>query len=312
MVRFDEKANREGRKYVEDRTSGRGRRSRGTGSVGKVGGGLGGVIIAIIAALFGLPALTGDGGGGGFTIDAPSMDAAPVDAGASGVVDPDADAKIYLGALMDDTQDVWSEIFDQAGLQYQFTTIVVFEGQVRTGCGTASSAVGPFYCPAPGDNKVYIDLGFFDQLSSQFGAPGDFAQAYVIAHEVGHHIQSVAGISDQIRSLQAQYPNSKNELSVRQELQADCFAGVWAASAAQRTNSDGTSIIELGDLEEGLRAAAAVGDDSIQDMMGQQTNPHNWTHGSARARQTWFMQGYNTGNPEACDTLSASDDEINL
>lgn len=320
MVRFDEKANQEGRKYVEDRRGAGGRRRRSAGgsgggvSLGKAGGGIGGVILAILAAVLGIPALTGgDGSSSGFNVESPQLEAAPADAGdASLSSDPDAETVEYLGALMDDTQDVWSEIFDGAGLQYQFTTIVVFEGSVNTGCGQASSAVGPFYCPAPGDNKVYIDLAFFDEMRTRFGAPGDFAQAYVIAHEVGHHIQSVAGISDEVRALKSQNPGDANQLSVRQELQADCFAGVWANSANGRTNSDGTKIIEIGDIDEGLAAAEAVGDDSISEMMNQQTNPHNWTHGSAAARKAWFLRGFDTGNPESCDTFAASLDEIDL
>ncbi len=319
MVRFDDKAVQEGRKYVDDRTGGRGRRSRTRGGggglpVGKAGGGIGGIILAIIGLLFGIPALTGDGGGGAFSIDSPSgfESADPVDLGGQSAVDPDQEVKDYLGALMDDTQDVWSEYFDQAGLTYQFTTIVIFEDVVQTGCGQATSAVGPFYCPAPGDNNVYIDLTFLDQLRNQFGAPGDFAIAYVVAHEVGHHIQSVAGISDQVRQAQASDPSVKNELSVRQELQADCLAGVWAWSANRRTNSDGTKIIEIGDLEEGLRAAEAVGDDSIAEMMGGVDNPHNYTHGTAAARQTWFLRGFESGDPEQCDTYAVSRADVGL
>lgn len=319
MVRFDDKAVQEGRKYVDDRTGGRGRRTRSTRSgggipMGKAGGGIGGIILAIIAALFGIPALSGgSGGGGSFDISSPGFDSAqPVDVGAQSGVDPDAEVKEYLGALMDDTQDVWSEYFDQAGLQYQFTKIVIFDGQVDTGCGPATAAVGPFYCPAPGDNQVYMDLSFLDELRGRFGAPGDFAIAYVVAHEVGHHIQSVAGISDQVRQAQANDPSVKNELSVRQELQADCLAGVWAWSANRRTNSDGTKIIEIGDLEEGLRAAEAVGDDSIAEMMGARDNPHNYTHGTADARQDWFLRGFNSGDPEQCDTYVVSRADVGL
>ena len=321
MVRFDEKANQEGRKYVEDRR-GRGTRRRSTRAgggampTGKVGG-IGGIILAIIAAVFGIPALSGgDGSSSGFDIGASGFDSGdqvavgndPIDP----ALDPDAEMVTYLGALMDDNQDVWSVYFDQAGLQYQFTTIVVFDGSVDTGCGQATSAVGPFYCPAPGDNKVYIDLEFIDELSGRFGAPGDFAVAYVIAHEVGHHIQSISGISDQIRQAQSQNPGAKNELSVRQELQADCLAGVWAYSASRRTNSDGTKIIEIGDIDEGLAAAEAVGDDRIQEMTGQQVNPHNWTHGSAAARKSWFLEGYNNGDPERCDTFAVDRGQVGL
>lgn len=317
MVRFDEKANREGRQYVEDRRGSRSSRRSGSGGVpvGKVGG-LGGIILAILAAVLGIPALSGDGTGTGFDIGATGFEEAnQVDVGNQPVdpaLDPDADMVTFLGALMDDNQDVWSVYFDQAGLQYQFTTIVIFDGQVSTGCGPATSAVGPFYCPAPGDNKVYIDLEFIDELSGRFGAPGDFAVAYVIAHEVGHHIQSISGISDQIRQAQAENPSLRNELSVRQELQADCLAGVWAFSASRRTNSDGSKIIEIGDIDEGLAAAEAVGDDRIQEMTGQQVNPHNWTHGSAAARKAWFLEGYNNGDPERCDTFAVDASQVGL
>jgi uncharacterized protein len=190
--------------------------------------------------------------------------------------------------------------------------MVLFSGGVSTGCGNATSAVGPFYCPAPGDNNVYIDTEFFDELATRFGAPGDFAQAYVIAHEIGHHIQSVTGISDQVRRAQSQNPASRNELSVRQELQADCLAGVWAFSASQRQTTDGFNIIEPGDIAEGLAAAAAVGDDRIQAQAGMNVEPHTWTHGSAEARQNWFMRGFRTGDPEQCDTYAVSSDDVGL
>lgn len=213
---------------------------------------------------------------------------------------------------MEDIQVVWDGYFTDAGLDYQFTSMVLFEDAVSTGCGNATSAVGPFYCPAPGDNKVYIDLLFYNELASRFGAPGDFAQAYVIAHEVGHRLQSVTGISDQVRQAQAQDASSKNELSVRQELQADCFAGIWAHSANQRTTRDGSPIVEEGDIQEGLRAAAAVGDDRIQSQAGMSVDPHTWTHGSAEARQDWFMVGFRTGDPEQCDTYSVASDDVGL
>jgi len=172
----------------------------------------------------------------------------------------------------------------------------------------ATAAVGPFYCPAPGDNKVYIDLGFYDQLSTRFGAPGDFAQAYVIAHEVGHHIQSVVGISDQVRQAQSSDPGNANEYSIRLELQADCLAGVWAHSANQRlTEQSGVPILEEGDIEEGLAAAAAVGDDMIQSQSGLGINPETWTHGSAEQRVRWFKLGFNGGDPEECDPFAVSD-----
>ncbi len=303
MVRFDEKANAAGRQYVEDRRGQRPRASSGAGAIGggiPIGkGGIGGIIIAILIAVLGGGSLLG---GATSSSQATGVEP-PLSSGTAGA---DEAQIIYIGALMGDIQDTWDRKFAAAGRQFEYTTIVPFTGSVSTGCGNATSAVGPFYCPAPGDNKVYLDLGFWDELATKFGAPGDFAQAYVIAHEVGHHIQSITGISDSIRNVQAQNPSLQNELSVRQELQADCLAGVWANDASQRTNSDGTKIIEVGDIEEGLAAAAGVGDDRIQSQAGMTVDSHGWTHGSSAARQNWFMEGFNTGDPEACDTFGDS------
>ncbi|MGI9599058.1 MAG: KPN_02809 family neutral zinc metallopeptidase [Acidimicrobiales bacterium] len=299
MVRYDRRTADRGAKYVEDRRGSGGRRRVGGGG-GKAVGGIGGLILLIIAAIFGIPAL---GGGDGLGIDATSgLDAGAVDTGDIEVVDPDADTKLFMQFLMVDIQDTWAEYFDSAGITYQETTLVVFDGSVSSGCGRATAAVGPFYCPAPNDQKVYVDFAFYDDLSRRFGAPGDFAQAYVIAHEVGHHIQSITGISDAVRSAQAQDPGNKNAYSVRQELQADCLAGVWAFSASQRlTEETGRPIIERGDIEEGLAAAAAVGDDRIQAQAGMSIDPHTWTHGSSAQRVTWFKEGYDNGDPELCD-----------
>lgn len=301
MVRFDEKANQAGRRYVEDR---RGQSPRGAGTGGAaIGGGLpigkggiGGIIIALLVAVLGGGSLLGEGTSQAIEVAPPLSNGGPA---------ADDEEIIYIGALMADIQDTWDRKFAAAGRQFEYTTIVPFTGSVSTGCGNATSAVGPFYCPAPGDNKVYLDLSFWDELATKFRAPGDFAQAYVVAHEVGHHIQSVTGISDSVRNYQAQNPSLRNELSVRQELQADCFAGVWANDANGRTNSDGTRIIEVGDIEEGLLAAAAVGDDRIQSQAGMSVDPHGWTHGSSQARQFWFMEGFNTGDPEVCDTFAS-------
>lgn len=305
MVRFDKSTADKGRQYVRDRrrTTGSGRRvSRGTA----VGGGLGAVVIAVLAALFGL-----GGDGSSFNIDASGFDqdAGTVsDDGSVEIVDPDADTVEYLSALMFDIQDTWDEYFDGAGLAYQPTTLDIFTGSVQTGCGNATSAVGPFYCPAPGDMGVYIDLDFFNDLSRKFGAPGDFAQAYVIAHEVGHHIQAILGISDGVREAQARDPGNRNEFSIRQELQADCLAGVWAFSAGSRLTRDtGVPIIEPGDIDEGLAAAASVGDDRIQSQAGMSIDTHTWTHGSAVQRVRWFRVGFDSGDPEECDTFAASD-----
>lgn len=321
MVRINKRTAQRGEQYVQDRRGQSGRRNtaprRGGGGVpiGKAGGGLGAIIAIIIALIFG--GNIADGGsttsaGPGVDINAPggfdSGQQVPANSGATGF-DPDADTVELMQFVMADTQDVWSAYFDQVGLQYQFTTMVIFEDQVATGCGNATSAVGPFYCPAPNDQNVYIDLGFFDELASpRFGAAGDFAQAYVVAHEVGHHIQSVTGISDQVRQAQASNPGSKNQLSVLQELQADCFAGVWGYSANQRTDDAGRPIIQVGDIEEGLAAAQAVGDDRIQSQAGMTVDPHTWTHGSARQRQGWFTAGLESGDPEKCDTYSVGAD----
>lgn len=317
MVRFDRKANQAGKRYVEDvRGAQPRRRARSAGGmggglpVGKVGG-VGGLILMILVALIGGVGSGGSSGtGSGFNIDAGGFDtgaqqSAPIDSS----IDPQADTVEYMGALMYDIQTVW----DEKLTGYEETTIVIFSDYVETnGCGSATSASGPFYCPAPNDHKVYVDLVFYEELASRFGAPGDFAQAYVIAHEVGHHIQSITGISDQVRQAQQNDSGKKNELSVRQELQADCFAGVWANSAIDRRNSDGTKIIERGDIAEGLAAAASVGDDRIQEMTGQQVNPHTWSHGSAQARQTWFSRGLDSGDPNQCNTYEVSRSEVGL
>lgn len=312
MVRYDRSTARKGRQYVRDRRS-----STGGGGGGRVpiaaGGGIGAVIIAILVALFGGD-LTGGGGGGGggtsagFDPSATSLVGSAADEDRpGGSIDPDADTIEYMEFLMFDIQDTWDALFDQAGLNYEPTLLNVFTGSVQTGCGNATSAVGPFYCPAPNDMQVYIDLDFFDELQTRFGAPGDFAQAYVIAHEVGHHLQSILGISDAVRNAQAQDPGNRNQYSILQELQADCFAGVWAHSANERlTRETGLPIIEEGDIEEGLGAAAAVGDDRIQAGATGSINPDTWTHGSSEQRIRWFRVGFDTGDPEACDTFSAS------
>lgn len=308
MVRFDKSTSNKGEKYVRDRrrsTGGGGRSVSRRGTA--VGGGLGAIVIAIIAALFGL----NSGGGSGFDIGTAGFDdqaGVISDDGPAAVVDPDADTVDYMQALMFDIQETWDEYFDRAGIVYQPTTLQIFSGSVDTGCGRASSAVGPFYCPAPNDMNVYIDLDFFNDLSRKFGAPGDFAQAYVIAHEVGHHIQSLIGVSEGVRRAQAEDPANRNEFAVRQELQADCLAGVWASSASSRfTRDTGVPIIESGDINEGLAAAASVGDDRIQAQAGMTIDPHTWTHGSSDQRVRWFRAGFDSGDPEVCDTFASSD-----
>ncbi len=201
----------------------------------------------------------------------------------------------FVSFVLDDVQHTWARLLPGLGRAYRDAKLVLFTDTVRSGCGYAEAAMGPFYCPA--DEKVYVDLGFYRELRDRFGAPGDFAQAYVIAHEIGHHVQHVLGISDRVHALQQQRPDEANALSVHLELQADCLAGVWGHSTEQR------NILEQGDVEEGLGAAAAVGDDRIQRRATGGVNPETWTHGSARQRTAWFSQGLRTGRIDACDSF---------
>lgn len=224
-------------------------------------------------------------------------DVAPMSGGASAPreASPEEEELVdFMSFVLDDTQATWSSLLQG---QYREAQMVLFRDIDRSACGLAQSATGPFYCP--GDEKVYLDLSFFDELRRRFGAPGDFAQAYVIAHEIGHHVQTVLGIEAQVRQAQRGRAGQANELSVRMELQADCFAGVWGHSAAQR------GILESGDVEEGLNAAAAIGDDHIQRMSGGAVMPESFTHGSSEQRVTWLRRGLSSGNPEECDTFSA-------
>jgi predicted metalloprotease len=263
------------------------RRGRSVGGIAAGGGGL----AAIVALLFAL--LGGGGGGGGGVPDldeilgqlnAPASGGEDVVEGTGGPADDEMED--FMRAVMNDTQAVWTELFAADGLTYEPTQLVLFSGAVDTGCGRATSAVGPFYCPA--DRLAYIDFDFFVELRNRFGAPGDFAQAYVIAHEVGHHVQNLLGAGVGQRS--------SNEDSVRIELQADCYAGVWANSVFEEGD------LEEGDLEEGLAAASAVGDDRIQEQAGVDVNPETWTHGSSEQRVEWFRTGFESGDPDSCDT----------
>jgi len=203
----------------------------------------------------------------------------------------------FVRVVLASTEDTWNEIFQDMGRRYEQPRLVLFSDSVSSACGFSSSAVGPFYCP--GDNQVYLDLSFFRQLDRRFGAPGDFAQAYVIAHEIGHHVQNLLGISDQVHARQQQSGQAEaNELSVRLELQADCLAGVWG-NHANRTSQ----MLETGDVEEGLNAAAAIGDDTLQQRTGGHVVPESWTHGSSSMRVEWFRRGLQSGNPSGCDTF---------
>jgi predicted metalloprotease len=202
----------------------------------------------------------------------------------------------FVSFVLDDTQRTWTQIFQQQGRSYRHAKLVLFRDAVDSACGMAQSATGPLYCP--GDEKVYIDLSFYDELKRRFGAPGDFAQAYVLAHEIGHHVQKQLGIQTQVQRAMGTHPGERNQLSVRLELQADCLAGVWGHSTAQR------NILEAGDVDEALRAASAVGDDRLQRMATGQVNPDSFTHGSSEQRAHWFQEGFQSGNIAACDTFS--------
>ena len=203
----------------------------------------------------------------------------------------------FVSVVLDDTQKTWEQLLpQQAGIPYRRAKLVLFRNHTQSGCGGAESATGPFYCPA--DEKVYIDLGFYDELKQRFGAPGEFAQAYVLAHEMGHHVQKLTGVERQVRQLQQSSPQSENRLSVMMELQADCLAGVWAHSTQQR------GLLERGDVESALGAAAAVGDDHIQKMTRGQVQPETFTHGSSEQRMHWFTQGLNSGSIAGCNTFA--------
>jgi predicted metalloprotease len=257
--------------------------------------GIGGLLLMLVlswATGVDFLSLLGSGGGG-----------APVEsAGTSGevVTTPEEEELVdFVDAVMADTQQTWAGLL---GNRYQATKARLFRDGVQSACGFAQSASGPFYCPA--DHFVYLDLGFFNELRGRFGASGDFAQAYVLAHEVGHHVQSLLGLDSQIREAQASNPSDSNALSVRLELQADCFAGVWGhATNSPGRNAGGRVELESGDLEEGLRAAAAIGDDRIQRMSTGHVFPEKFTHGSSEQRVTWLRRGFDTGNPDSCNTF---------
>ena len=203
----------------------------------------------------------------------------------------------FVSVVLADTEDTWGEVFREMGRTYEEPTLVLFTDAVESACGYTTAATGPFYCP--GDRKLYIDLGFYSELRNRFGAPGDFAQAYVIAHEVGHHVQNLMGISGRVDQVQRQVGQTEaNELSVRLELQADCFAGIWGHYANTQRH-----LLEEGDIEEGLNAAAAIGDDRIQKMSGRRVNPDAFTHGSSAQRVEWFRRGLDSGDLRNCETF---------
>jgi hypothetical protein len=263
-----------------------------------VGGGIGGIVLVII--IFVVLQFLGGGGLGGAL---GGLGGGPAGGGNGELrsLDPNDDQIQFVNAVTVDLQDFWSARFAAAGKEYPETRTIVFEDATQTGCGSASSATGPFYCPA--DQGIYLDLGFFNELSTRFGAPGDFAQAYVMAHEYGHHIQNVLGIMDQVQ--QQQTSSNANDLSIRMELQADCLAGVWAHSIWTSPDQSAVESITEADVREAINAAEAVGDDRIQEQATGRIDRDSWTHGSAEQRARWFNTGFRQGTSEACDTFAA-------
>jgi hypothetical protein len=282
---------------------------------GMGGGGLGGLIglllpligskfgiIGIVVVLGGMFLLNNLGGGGSAVapqVSAPAT--APGTAAPAGQSQLQTNEDRFVAKVLATTEDSWGKIFAANGQKYPAPTLVLFQGGIRSGCGSASSASGPFYCPA--DQKVYLDTAFFDELARRFGAPGDFAAAYVIAHEVGHHIQTITGTSEKVtRAQQRARKAEANALSVRLELQADCYAGVWAAQ--------NRAILDQGDFAEGVRAAQAIGDDTLQRQMQGRVVPDSFTHGSAEQRVRWLTRGFEKGDPNACDTFSVPESQL--
>ena len=272
---------------IEDR-----RGSRLPGGIGGRHIGIGGVVLGLAVLYFTkdptllLQSLTGGG-------ETTSQQSGPYQENAS-----EADSRHLVGVTLADTETVWGQLFQQAGRHYEEPKLVMFTGAVDSACGTADSAAGPFYCP--GDHQVYIDLAFYDELSQRFGAPGDFAKAYVIAHEVGHHVQNLLGTSDQVqRARQQGNETQANALSVKLELQADCYAGVWAYHANQQRQ-----LLESGDIEAALNAASAIGDDRLQKQTRGYVTPDSFTHGTSEQRVRWFKRGLEAGDMKQCDTFA--------
>ncbi len=271
---------------IEDR---RGSRAK----TGILGGGIGTIVLVLVAMYFGVDPT--------FLLQGVQQANVPTSAGKQPTAedlknDPLAD---MISVVIADTEDVWNEIFAEQGRNYREPTLVMFTGSTRSACGLGQAAMGPFYCPA--DQKAYIDLSFYDDMRTRFGAPGDFAQAYVIAHEVGHHVQNLLGVSGKVHQMKQQVSKAEgNKLSVRLELQADCLAGVWAHRAHRARN-----ILEAGDVEEALNAANAIGDDRLQRQSRGTVVPESFTHGTSEQRQRWFRVGLESGNPDSCDTFNA-------
>jgi uncharacterized protein len=263
-------------------------RSTGVGRGGKIG--IVGIVAVIGAYFLGIdPRLVMGLLGGGGT---PAQMEPPVEAGS-----PTDEAGAFVSHVLGDTEETWTALFTQAGQQYRLPNLRLFDEGINTGCGSATSAAGPFYCPP--DERIYIDLTFFRQLETEFAAQGDFAKAYVIAHEVGHHVQNLLGIADKVHAARQQAPELEgNAMQVKMELQADCFAGIWAHYADRSRQ-----VVEVGDIDEALAAAASVGDDTIQKRVQGHVNQESFTHGSGAQRQEWFRKGYSSGRVQDCNTF---------
>lgn len=267
------------------------RRDEGGGGGGGFGGmhiGIGGMIILLVLSFVfkrNFFSLLGSGGGPSSSISTPDR---ARDAKEQPTVE-------FVSFVLDDAQKTWADILQDQGIQYRHAKLVLFRDSTFSGCGSARAATGPFYCPA--DEKVYIDLGFYDELRRRFGAPGQFAQAYVLAHEIGHHVQKLMGVEQKVTALMRSDPDERNHLSVKLELQADCLAGVWAHSTEQR------KLLEQGDVESAISAAAAVGDDRLQKMSTGRVSPESFTHGSSAQRMQWFDRGMSQGTVSACNTF---------
>lgn len=286
---------------VEDRRGQRAAGGRAAGARLPFGGGLGLILLLIVAFFIGGPEMVLNLLGGANDQSGPGSvpvqaDGAPAGANRSAATDEEL---AFVAAVLGSTEDVWSAVFQNSGARYAPPVLVVFEDTVDSACGFATAATGPFYCPA--DRKLYLDLGFFMELA-RMGGPGDFAQAYVIGHEVGHHVQTLVGTAADVRARQARAGDAAraNRLQVAMELQADCYAGVWAHHANRMHEH---ALLEAGDVEEGLAAAAAIGDDRLQRSAGRRVVPETFTHGASADRQRWLRTGLETGDPEACDTF---------
>ena len=271
----------------------------GSSGIGGMHLGIGGIIVVVVISLLlgknplDILALLTDSG-----VPTQTQSQAPAPSGPAGATSPRDEQKEFVARVLGDTEDVWTASFQQSGGRYQPPKLVLFRGQANSACGLASSATGPFYCP--GDRDVYLDLEFFQQLSKRFGAPGDFARAYVIAHEVGHHVQNQLGLMAQVQQKSERASDAtRNALSIWQELQADCFAGVWGHSAQQR------GLIDAKDVESGIAAASAVGDDRLQQRSRGYIVPESFTHGTSAQRVRWFKSGLESGDIRRCDTFGA-------